>query len=150
MGSTLTNLVAHIIFGTKNRFPVIAETIEPRLYEYMGGIIRGEGSILLAIGGMPDHIHVLAKIRANQSMVEMVKRIKGNSSRWINNNRLVDEHFGWQDGYGAFSVSQSQYDLVKQYILGQKEHHKKRTFQEEFVDFLAKQGIEFNEKYLWS
>ena len=69
MGSTLTNLVAHIIFGTKNRFPVIAETIEPRLYEYMGGIIRGEGSILLAIGGMPDHIHVLAKIRADQKNI---------------------------------------------------------------------------------
>ena len=81
MGSTLTNLVAHIIFGTKNRFPVIAETIEPRLYEYMGGIICGEGSILLAIGGMPDHIHVLAKIRSDHSMAEMVKRSRALSGR---------------------------------------------------------------------
>lgn len=150
MGSTLTNLIAHIIFSTKDRLPVLGESIQDRLYEYIGGIIRGEKGVLLAIGGMPDHVHVLAKIKADQSMAEAVKKIKGNSSRWINDNRLVTGRFGWQDGYGAFSVSQSQLELVQQYILSQKEHHKKKNFQDEFVDFLKKQGLEFDEKYLWS
>jgi len=150
MGSTLTNLVAHIIFSTKDRVPVIGESIQDRLYEYIGGIIRGERGVLLAVGSIPDHVHVLAKLRADQSMAELVKRIKGNSSRWINENHLITGHFGWQDGYGAFSVSQSQLAFVQQYVLDQKEHHKKRSFQEEFVDFLKKQGLEFDEKYLWS
>lgn len=150
MGSTLTNLIAHIVFSTKDRFPVISESIQDRICEYTGGIIRGEGGVLLAIGGAPDHVHMLAKIKTDRSMAEMVKRIKGNSSRWINNSRLVAGHFNWQDGYGAFSVSQSQCELVKQYILGQKEHHRIKTFQEEFVEFLTKQGLEYDEKYLWS
>ena len=150
MGSTLTNLLSHIIFSTKDRQSLITDTIQDGLYNYLGGIIRGEKEILLAVGGMQDHIHLLAKFKADVSMSKMMKRIKGNSSHWINEQRLGAIHFSWQDGYGAFSVSQSQHKSVSQYILTQKEHHRKKTFQEEFLEFIKLQNIEYNEKYLWS
>ncbi|MBF0107428.1 MAG: IS200/IS605 family transposase [Deltaproteobacteria bacterium] len=149
-GSTLTNLQTHIVFSTKNREPMISDSIQHRVYEYMSGVIRGEKCVLLGIGGMSDHVHLLIKIKADLSVSELMKRVKGNTSHWNNENRITPRRFSWQDGFGAFSVSQSQKDAVFSYIANQQEHHRKKTFQEEFIDFLKKQKIEYNEKYLWS
>ncbi|MFA4943324.1 MAG: IS200/IS605 family transposase [Lentisphaeria bacterium] len=149
MANTFTNLLFHIIFSTKNREPVIAPEFRPELFAYIGGIIRAENGILLAAGGMFDHVHLLAKLPPAMAVAEMVRHIKGGSSTWINEEKRVIGHFAWQAGYGAFSVSESATANVKTYIENQQEHHKVCSFQEEFVAFLKKHGISYDERYIW-
>lgn len=148
MGSTYTNLFYHIIFSTKHRQPLISSVLREELYKYIGGIVRGEGGLLIEIGGVADHLHLVLKLRANISVADMLRRIKANSSKWINEREDQKTKFQWQDGYGAFSVSKSQLDVVVHYIRNQEEHHRKKTFKEELVEFLKKQKIEFKEEYL--
>ena len=148
MANTLTRLLVHVVFSTKNREPLITEDLEDPLYRYLGGLVRSVDCSLLAIGGMPDHVHLLVRLHPNTGVATLVRKIKANSSRWINENRGPHEKFAWQTGYGAFSVSESQAGVVRQYIARQKEHHRKRTFREELVELLEKHGVEYDERYL--
>jgi len=127
---------------------MINEGIRERLYEYMGGIIRGEGGVLLEIGGVPDHVHLLAKLKADTAVAVMVRLMKSNSSKWANDERLITGHFGWQTGYAAFSVSESQVTRVRKYIQTQEAHHKKVSFKDELIALLKKHRIEYDERYL--
>lgn len=145
MAHSYVELVLHIVFSTKGRVPFIGESHRDRLYEYMGGIINAERGILLAVGGMPDHVHLLARFRASVSVSEMLKVIKGRSSHWMNGLPDLGYRFDWQEGYAAFSVSESQLATVRRYILTQEQHHARHTFHEELVALLRKHGLEFDE-----
>ena len=149
MGDTYTNFLAHIIFSTKNRQPLITSHFEDQLFAYLGGSVRGEKGHLLAIGGMPDHVHLLIKRSPVTSESDLVRNIKSGSSKWINTNGFVKTRFSWQSGFSGFSVSESEVGRVRKYVLGQKEHHRKMTFKEELIEFLAKHGISYNEDYIW-
>ena len=149
MPSSYTNLLYHLVFSAKERRPLITPELSADLYPYLGGIVRQEGGMLLEVGGMPDHVHLVARFRADLAVADMMRVIKANSSKWVNEraSRAVD--FAWQTGYGAFTVSGSQLPVVRRYVQRQEEHHRKRTFQEEFVAFLKKHGIEYDQRYLW-
>jgi putative transposase len=149
MASTLTNLLFHVVFSTKGREPIIADRYRGRLYTYIGGIIRSVDAQSLSIGSMPDHIHLAIKIRSNQALSELVRKIKANSSKWINENRFCKKKFSWQNGYGGFSVSASQIHNVRNYIGNQAKHHKTKTFKEELIEILDKHGVNYDPKYLW-
>jgi putative transposase len=149
MAATLTNLLFHIIFSTKDRQPLIQDTFRDELEKYIAGIIRNKGGILFDIGGMPDHVHLITKFKADRSVAEMVRLIKANSSKWVNERDGRTIRFEWQTGYGAFSVSQSQLEALRRYVRNQEKHHRTRSFQDEFREFLDKQGIEYDERYLW-
>lgn len=148
MATTFANLLYHIVFSTKNRVPLIHDEIRGSLYGYMGGILRGEGGILLEVGGMPDHVHLLAKMKTDIAVSVMLKKIKGKSSKWLNERPDSRERFEWQEGYGIFSVSASLADRVRRYIRQQEEHHRRVTFQEELITLLERNGIPYDERYL--
>lgn len=149
MPSSYTCLRFHLVWGTKHRQSVLSDDIRDRLFQYIGGIIRNDGGKLLAAGGMPDHVHLLADLGKQQSVADAVRDIKSNSSGWIHQTFPQLNSFAWQTGYGAFTVSYSNTETVKTYIANQAEHHRQRTFQEEFVEFLRRHGIEYDERYLW-
>jgi REP element-mobilizing transposase RayT len=148
MADTFTNLLYHLVFSTKERRPRITDDFRERLYEYIGGIIRGEGGCLLEIGGVPDHVHLLARFKSDVSVAEMVKRIKAKSSKWLNEQPGRPDRFQWQAGYGAFSVSESRVPAVRMYIQRQPEHHARVSLRDELAALLEKNGIEFDERYL--
>lgn len=139
----------HFVFSTKNRIPLIDDTINERLYAYIGGIIREIGGTLVEINAMPEHIHFYAYVPKTISVAKFMEIVKANSSKWVHDTFPHKNNFGWQDGYGAFSVSKSSEDAIIQYIRSQQEHHRKKSFQEEFIDFLNKYGIEYDENYMW-
>lgn len=149
MPSTFTNLLYHIVFSTRHREPLIKEELQEELYRYIGGIIRAEGGILLEIGGVADHVHLLSKIKPAVAVSEMLNKIKANSSKWINENKKSRDRFSWQEGYAAFTVSESQSPIVREYIRNQAEHHKKISFQDEFIALLEKHGVSYDPKYIW-
>jgi putative transposase len=149
MASTLTNLLVHVVFSTKGRETIITDKYRGKLHAYIGGIIRSVDAQPLSIGGMPDHIHLAMKIRSNQPLSDLVRKIKANSSKWINENQFCRRKFSWQNGYGGFSVSASQIHKVRNYIENQVEHHKSKTFKEELIEILDKHGVDYNPKYLW-
>ena len=128
---------------------MIHQELRDELYLYMGGIVKGEGGVLLKIGGMPDHIHLLLKLKPVHNLSEIMKKVKGNSSKWINARKSLAGRFRWQDGYGAFTVSESQVPVVVKYIQEQERHHGDLSFKEEFVRILNRHQIEYNEQYLW-
>ncbi len=139
----------HLIFATKGREPTLLNLIRPRLYEYVGGILRAGRSKLLAAGGMPDHTHWLVSLHQQTSVADALRQIKATSSKWIHDENAEMGHFAWQTGYGAFAVSYSNLAAVESYIQGQAEHHRTTTFQEEFLAFLRRHDIAFDERYLW-
>ena len=149
MPSTYCNLLYHVIFSTKQREPLVTPAWREELYSYIAGILRGQDGQALEIGGTPDHVHVVMRIRPDVSVSDMVRLVKANSSKWANERPDGAGRFAWQRGYGAFTVSVSQLEAVRQYVRSQEEHHRHRTFQEEFVEFLKRHGIEFDERYLW-
>ena len=149
MPSTHTNLLYHVVFSTKCRIPLITKKLQDELYRYIGGIIHAEGGVSLELGGTNDHIHLLVKFKPAVSVSVMLGRIKANSSKWANENKMKLRKFGWQEGYAAFSVSESQVGEVARYIQRQEEHHRKQTFQEEYVALLRRHVIEYDERYLW-
>jgi len=149
MAGTFTNLLYHIVFSTKNRKDLIGPDLRNDLYNYIGGIIRGEKGALLTIGGTADHVHILARLHPTISISDMLRRIKAGSSKMVNDNKNPDGGFFWQGGYGAFSVSESSATSVAEYIGNQEEHHKKMTFKEEFILFLKRHKIEYDERYIW-
>lgn len=149
MANSYVSLVAHIVFSTEGRIPLITADHRESLYEYIGGIVRKERGSLLEIGGMPDHVHLLVRLRASLSLSEMVKQIKGGSSHWMNQSPENIHYFGWQNGYGAFSVSESQIAAVRRYIQNQERHHARRTFRDEMLTLLQKHRIEFEERHVF-
>ncbi|MBI3650921.1 MAG: IS200/IS605 family transposase [Acidobacteria bacterium] len=149
MPHSYVNLIYHIIFSTKDREPIITNAYQERLYEYIGGIIRAQGGIVLAINGIADHVHVLAKLRQDKALSEVIRDCKANASGWMHKVFPEQKDFAWQNGYGAFTVSASQIAEVRNYIANQEKHHQKRSFRDEFLAFLQANEIEFDEKYLW-
>jgi REP element-mobilizing transposase RayT len=148
MPHTHTNLLTHIIFGTKDRMPLIPSDIKPQLHAYIGGIIRGLGGKAYVVNGTNDHVHLLVSLPPLLSLSDAVRVLKANSSRWMRSEKKAGK-FGWQPGYGAFSVSQSNVKAVSEYIGHQEEHHRKVSFRDEFVAFLKRHDIDFDEHFLW-
>lgn len=147
MANSFLSLHVHVVFSTKNRERWIHENIENELWSYMAGIIRTHGGKALQIGGMEDHIHILMMIPATIALSDFIKRIKGESSKWLSQSYTEMRGFHWQDGYGAFSIGQSQIPQTITYIQNQKEHHRQNTFEQEYKSFLEKHGISYNEKF---
>jgi REP element-mobilizing transposase RayT len=149
MANTYTQLLIQVIFAVKGRQNLILEQNRIPIEKYICGIISNKNSKPLAIYCNPDHCHVLVGIDPNISVSKLTGEFKANSSRWINEQKMIPGKFEWQDGFGAFSYSKSQLDTVVKYILNQKERHRKITFQEEYLQLLEKFDIDFNEKYLF-
>ena len=149
MSQTFSNLLTHVIFSTKDRVPAITTDLKPGLHAYMGGIVRRLEGKALAINGTADHIHRLLSLPPTLAVSDALRVIKTNSSRWVHDRRGNGGGFAWQAGYGAFSVSQSNQEDVIRYIARQEEHHHKMTFQEELLAFLKKNGIAYDERYIW-
>jgi len=149
MSHTHTNLLTHIIFSTKDRMPLIDSDVKPRLHAYIGGIVRELKGTALSVNGTTDHVHLLVGLLPTVAISDAVRVIKANSSRWMREQVRV-EKFGWQSGYGAFSVSQSNAQAVLAYISHQQEHHRKISFKEEFIAFLKKHDIQYDEHFLWA
>jgi putative transposase len=145
MPRTYARLCFHVVFATKHRSPWIKTELARELYPFVGAIVNEQGGVLLAVGGMPDHIHLLVDLRPTHSVASVVKAIKGGSSRWINEVGRTPDHFAWQEGYAAFSVSPSVLERVRTYVLNQERHHREATFQTEQKDLLEKHGIAFDE-----
>jgi REP element-mobilizing transposase RayT len=148
MATTFANLLYHIVFSTKDRMPLIQEDLRNDLYGYMGGIVRGEGGVLLEIGGMPDHVLLLAKLKTNVAVSTVVQKVKAKSSKWRNEQRANPGRFEWQKGYGIFSVSESLAGKVRGYIRSQEEHHRVASFKDELIGLLKKHRIPYDERYL--
>jgi putative transposase len=142
MSDTYTKLQYHLVFSTKNRGALIEPALREELYAYLGGILRGQGGILLVAGGMPDHVHLLAGIRPDTAIAKMLQLLKANSSKWMSERT---GWFAWQAGYGAFSVSESKVPDVRAYILGQEEHHRTISSEEEFRTLLRRHGLSIDE-----
>lgn len=147
MASTHLSLHLHIIFGTKNRTPWISSEWRDRLHAYLGGTIRELGLVPEAIGGVEDHVHLLIGMTANHRLADVMRDVKRPSSEWIHRT-IAEKKFAWQEGYGAFSVSPSSKAEVVSYIARQEEHHRKKTFAEEYREFLVKCGVEFDPRYV--
>lgn len=143
MSHTYANNYIHCIFSTKDRQAVIPAERATDLYAYLGGIARGEGFSLMAAGGTANHVHLLFPLPASCSLAHALQKLKGNSSHWMGHG------FSWQEGYGAFSVSPSQLPVLEQYIRWQEEHHRKRSFEEEFVALLRNCGVAYDERYVF-
>lgn len=148
MANTYTALNYHLIFSTKNREPWIHQDIEQKIWEYIGGIARKNNMSALCVGGVEDHIHILARIPPVLSVSKALQLLKGASSHWIHETFPELRGLGWQDGYGAFTVSQSALRDTKRYIQNQREHHKSRSFKDEYLAFLKKYEVEVDERYL--
>ena len=150
MAQSLAKIVVHVVFSTKNREPFLATTIRKDLFAYLVGILNSSGCPTLAINGTEDHVHVLTVMSKTMTLSEMLQKMKGGSSHWLNQQAATKTHFAWQAGYGAFSVSESQISKVVDYIADQEEHHRKMTFQDELISLLKKHKIEFDERHLWT
>jgi REP element-mobilizing transposase RayT len=133
MSGTYSDLLFHIVFGTKNRIALIDDLLQPDLYDYIGGIIRGQNGTLLQIGGMSDHVHLLVRLRPTNCLSDLLREIKSSSSRWVNEEKWKLRKFGWQDGFAAFTVSRSQAPSVQQYIQDQRQRHQNYDYQQELV-----------------
>lgn len=148
MANTYTKVYIQYIFAVQNRISLINPRWEVELYKYITGIVQNQKHKLIAINGIPDHIHVFVGMHTTQSMSELMQDVKEYSSKWINKNGYTKGKFQWQDGYGAFSYSKSHIDNVYKYIMNQKEHQKKKTFIEEYIEFLEKFEVPYDERYI--
>ncbi len=138
-----------MVFAVQNRISLIQSEWKDELYKYIVGIVKNNGHKLIAINGMPDHLHIAVGYKPHQLIPDLLQDIKGSSSTWINKQKFVRGHFNWQAGYGAFSFSHSHIDAVVKYIMNQEQHHKKKTFKEEYNVMLKKYDIPFNEKFIF-
>lgn len=149
MANTYTKLYIHLVFAVKGRQNLIQKTWQDELHKYICGIVNLKEQKVYAIGGVADHIHILLSIKPTIAFSDIVRDIKANSSKWINEKRYVIGKFQWQEGFGAFSTNQSQLNVIIAYINNQEEHHKQKTFKDEYLELLQKYNIEFEEKYLF-
>jgi putative transposase len=149
MANTYTQIYIQIVFAVKGRQNLIAKENREELHKFITGIVSNREQKLLAIFAMPDHVHILIGMKPNISISDLVRDIKAGSSKFINDSKWINGKFNWQEGYGAFSYSKSNIDNVVKYILNQEEHHNKKTFKNEYLDFLEKFEIDYDEKYLF-
>ena len=149
MPQSLSQIYLHIVFSTKHRYPFLDGSVDNELYAYIGTSIKRIGGIPLSINGVSDHIHILTIFPRTVTVADFLQDIKANSSRWLKTKGEQYQNFAWQNGYGVFSVSDSKKQVVVNYIARQKEHHKKTDFKSEFLQFLEKYGVNYDDKYVW-
>ena len=149
MAGTFYQIYIQFVFAVHGREGLLHKTWRDEVFKYMSGIIKGKNQKSIIMNGVSDHVHVLVGLRPSVRICDLVRDIKNNSSRFINEKKFLPGKFEWQDGYGAFSYSRSQIDNVYKYIENQEAHHRKRTFKEEYLDLLKKFEVEYNEKYLF-
>ncbi len=147
--STYSQIYIQAIYAVRGRDNLISSEWEDRLFKYITGIVQKKGQKMLAINGMPNHIHLLIGMKPSCCLSDLIREVKKSSNEFVNENKFTKFRFGWQDGFGAFSYSHSQLDDVIAYIMYQKEHHRKKTFKEEYNDFLKKFNVEYDERYLF-
>jgi REP element-mobilizing transposase RayT len=148
MPQSFGSLHVHVVFSTKHRQPLIKPDWQPRLFEYIGGILRNNSCALIAAGGTADHAHLLVSLSRTLAVADALRQIKSNSSGWIH-DALSLPHFQWQEGYGAFAVSYSNLDQLKSYLANQEQHHHRLSFQDEFRELLRRHDLEWDEQYIW-
>jgi REP element-mobilizing transposase RayT len=149
MPNTYTQIHIQFVFAVKFRKALIEDSYKQELYQYITGIVQSYGHKMLAINGVADHIHIFIGMRPTQSISDLMQDIKGNSSKWVNDKRFLKVKFEWQCGYGAFSYSKSHVQNVINYVKNQEKHHAKQTFRAEYIDFLKKFDIEYDERYIF-
>ena len=149
MANTYSQLNIHCVFAVLGRENVIATSFRDDLHKYMSGILKHDGAYPLSVGGWKDHVHVFFELSPNQRISDLMRNLKATSSKWINDNRLVKGKFQWQEGYGAVSYSRSQRHDVINYIMKQEEHHRRKTFREEYLEMLQKFEIAFKNEYVF-
>jgi putative transposase len=149
MPQSLSSILIHLVFATKNREPFITSEVEPELHAYLATVLRECDSPALLVGGTKDHVHILCALSRKASVADLVEEVKKRSSKWIKTKGTGFRTFQWQAGYGAFSIGQSNVEALKKYIAGQKEHHRRTTFEDEYRAFLVRYGVEFDERFVW-
>ena len=149
MPQSLAKILLHVIFSTKNRMPLLKDEIREPLHGYMAGVLKKLDSPAIIIGSVENHIHILCSLSRTQTVAGVVEEIKKSTSKWIKTNGVAYSRFQWQAGYGAFSVSESNRAEVEAYIHGQREHHRTRTFEEEYRAFLKRYNVPYDERYVW-
>jgi len=150
MPQSLAKVLLHIVFSTKNRYPFLADkNIGNEMHAYLGGTCNEQECPVVIVGGAADHVHVLCTLSRNLSIANVVGDIKRGSSKWIKTKGRMLTKFAWQNGYGVFSVGQSEVERVRQYIERQEDHHRKKTFQDEYRSFLKEYGVNYDERYVW-
>jgi len=150
MAQSLSKIWTHLIFSTKDRYPFLSDvTFRSDMHAYLASIIKAHNCPTLIIGGVGDHVHALFVLSKNHSIADVVYELKRSSSKWAKTRGVMLRKFHWQSGYGAFSVSESHVEAVRKYIATQEQHHRRRTFEEEFREFLQKYKIDYDERYVW-
>lgn len=149
MGQSLVNNYLHIIFSTKNRQPLIQPPVEAELHTYLGGVCNKLESQVIKVGGYTDHVHILCMLSRKIALMKLLEEVKSHSSKWMKTKGDAYRNFYWQEGYGAFSVNPSEVETAVGYIANQHEHHRKKTFQEEYLAFLKKYKVAYDERYIW-
>lgn len=149
MGQSLVKNYLHIIFSTKHREPTIVEPVQIELFSYLGGICKNLECYPVKVGGYTDHVHLLCLLSKKIALMKFLEEVKTHSSKWMKTKGPILQNFYWQDGYGAFSVNPSDIDIVKTYIETQAEHHKEKSFKEEFLAMLQEYGVAYDERYIW-
>jgi putative transposase len=150
MPQSLTKVYVHIVFSTKNRFPFLADKdVRNEMHNYLGGTCNKLDCSVLKVGGVADHVHIFCLLSKNISLAKLLGELKRESSKWVKTKGQNLRKFAWQNGYGAFSVSPSHIDAVRDYVVRQEEHHRRKTFQDEFRTFLKKYNVEYDERYVW-
>jgi len=150
MPQSLAQIYLHIVFSTKERETFLGDReFRGRVHKYLGGVIRGTGCSPIRVGGVEDHVHILCRLNRTVATADLVRDVKKESSKWIKEVASSSQHFQWQAGYGAFSVSPSHVDQLIQYIENQEDHHHKETYQSEFRRIMQKYGVEWDERYVW-
>ena len=149
LAQSFTFILIHVIFSTKDRMPLISNSIRPELHAYMAGVLRNLNCECYIVGGVEDHVHMAIRIKSSMDLAHVLEKVKSGSSKWIKGKSPGYEKFSWQKGYGAFSISPQYLDPLINYINNQVEHHKKQSFQDEVRGFLAKYKMECDERYLW-
>ena len=149
MANTYAQIYIQTVFIVQDRECLLQKEWREDLYKYMTGIVQNRGNKLIQVGGVADHVHLFVGLKPAESVADLMKWVKGDSSEWVNENKLLKRKFQWQAGYGAFSYAHSQLDAVCKYIQNQEEHHKKHTFMEEYLDFLTKFEVPYDERYIF-
>ena len=148
MGS-YTRLVSHVTFSTKNRIPSLDSELKPLLLPYLAGVARGHECTPIIVNAVPDHVHLLVQMPPKLALSEFLRILKAASSRWVHENHPGKNQFSWQEGFGAFSVSDEKVEHVRRYIANQEVHHRTKTFQDEFLEILRQEGVPYDERYIW-
>lgn len=149
MSHSYSSSLFHCVYSTKGRRKLITPDLSERLWPYLGGIARENGMKALAVGGVEDHVHLLLSLPSTLAVAKAIQLLKGGSSKWIHDTIPAHRAFAWQEGYGAFSIGASQVGVTEAYIRSQPEHHRTKTFEEEFLSFLKKHGIDYDPRYVW-